>query len=117
KGIAIRYIQPSKPNQNAFIERFNRTYRTEVLDAHLFANLELVQAITDQCLVDYNQYPYAQIAGWPPAEAIHASVNPRSGRLSDNVYLTGGGLRQQTLMAHCLCLDQGPFERPSWSLF
>ncbi|BCY20004.1 hypothetical protein OkiPb01551_29790 [Bordetella pertussis] len=61
-----------------------------MLDAHLFANLELVQAITDQWLVDYNQYPSAQIAGRPPADAIHAPVNPRSGRLSDNVYLTGG---------------------------
>ena len=39
-GMAIRYIQSVKPNQNAYVERFNRTFREEVLDQNLFARLD-----------------------------------------------------------------------------
>src|SRR5690348_3462801 len=42
-GMAIQYIQPGKPNQNAYIERFNRTFREELLDQHLFLRLEDVR--------------------------------------------------------------------------
>ena len=39
-GMSIQYIQPGEPNQNAYIERFNRTYREELLSFYLFNNLQ-----------------------------------------------------------------------------
>jgi len=69
KGIAVRYIEPGKPNQNAFIERFNRTYRTEVLNAHMFANLQRVQSTTDSWLIDYNEFrTHDSLGGMPPMQ-------------------------------------------------
>lgn len=41
--IRIAYIQPGKPQQNAYIERYNRTIRYSWLSKHLFDTLEEVQ--------------------------------------------------------------------------
>jgi len=39
-----------KPVQNAYIERFNRTFREEVLDAYIFEDLERAQEMANDWL-------------------------------------------------------------------
>ena len=53
-GVALEFIKPGKPTQNAFIERFNRTWRTEILDFYQFRTLNEAREITERWLVEYN---------------------------------------------------------------
>ena len=67
KGIELKFIQPGKPQQNAFIERFNRTYRNEVLSAHIYENLTQVKDITEQWIKIYNEdRPHAALEKLSP---------------------------------------------------
>lgn len=68
-GMAIQYIQPGKPNQNAYIERFNRTFREEVLDQHLFLRLEDVREAAWWWMLEYNEErPHDSLGELTPVE-------------------------------------------------
>lgn len=68
REIQLLFIQPGKPNQNAFVERFNRSFRNEVLDAWLFNAVSEVQDAADDWLSDYNEYrPHESLGDVPPA--------------------------------------------------
>ena len=66
-GIAFTYIQPGMPMQNGLIERFNKTYRTEVLNAWIFERLDQVRSITQEWMWRYNnQRPHRSLLRLSP---------------------------------------------------
>ena len=70
-NIQIRYIQPGKPAQNAYIERFNRTYREAVLDMYLFQNIKQAQMLTNNWLAHYNNdRPHQALNNLTPKDFI-----------------------------------------------
>jgi putative transposase len=64
RGIKLHFIQPGNPQQNAYIERFNRTVRHEWLNQHLFESIEHAQYTATQWLWLYNtERPNMAIGG------------------------------------------------------
>lgn len=67
QGILAKYIQPGKPSQNGYIERFNRTYREDVLDAYLFESIVQLQVMSNDWQVQHNHgHPHQSLQGMSP---------------------------------------------------
>jgi putative transposase len=77
KGIELLFIQPGKPNQNAFVERFNRSFREEVLDANLFNSISEAQEAADDWVIDYNEFrPHDSLGDKTPMEFMPRIFKP-----------------------------------------
>ena len=68
-GIELQFIQKGKPQQNGYIERFNRSYRTEILDAYAFDNLKQARMLTHAWMWSYNnERPHSSLKYHTPTQ-------------------------------------------------
>jgi putative transposase len=69
--IEHRFIQPGRPMQNGLVERFNRTYREEVLNCYVFETLGEVRRMTADGITRYNeQRPHEALGNVSPCEYL-----------------------------------------------
>lgn len=70
-SIKLDFIEPGTPTQNSFVERFNRTYREEILNMYVFRNLYEVREITEKWMPEYNEErPHDSLGDLTPWEYL-----------------------------------------------
>jgi len=100
-GVELVFIEPGKPQQNAFIESFNGKFRDECLNEHWFLSLAEARSITAQYRWTYNNdRPHSALGNQTPAKfaagaVTTASVSPHGSRQAD----TTEGMDNQTRKA------------------
>lgn len=70
-GIELQFIQPGNPQQNAYIERYNRTVRYDWLSQFMFDSISAVQDYATQWLWTYNhERPNMALGGITPMQKL-----------------------------------------------
>lgn len=84
RGIELHFIQPGKPNQNAFVESFNGKMRDECLNQHAFDDLADARNKIEAWRRDYNACRPHESLGWRSPEEYAASVTSGSALRADS---------------------------------
>ncbi|HKK88678.1 MAG TPA: IS3 family transposase [Saprospiraceae bacterium] len=88
KGIQVVYSEPGKPMQNGYVERFNRTFREDVLDAYLFNSISQVNVIAEKWKEEYNnKHPHKSLGRMSPREYRKRTTFSSASRLKKRSYL------------------------------
>lgn len=62
--------------QNAYIERFNRIFREDILDAYWSEDSDQLRGLVHNCRDDYNlNHPHKSLNGMPPVCYYKNAVN------------------------------------------
>jgi putative transposase len=76
RGIRLHFIDPGKPNQNAYIESFNGRFRDECLNEHWFPSLTQTRHVVETWRVDYNAVrPHNSLGNVTPTEFEHRTLD------------------------------------------
>jgi len=69
--IVLDFIRPGKPTENARVERFNGSFRRELLDCYIFNSLKEVREKTQEWMMDYNYHrPHEALDDLSPIEFL-----------------------------------------------
>lgn len=84
QGLTLRFIEPGKPQQNAYIESFNGKFRDECLNEHWFLSMRHAQAIIADWRLEYNEArPHSTLGYQTPKEFVERFLTADSNLVSD----------------------------------
>ena len=84
RGVALDFIRPGKPVENAFIESFNGRLRDECLNARSYVDITHARQLLNTWRHDYNhQRPHGALGHLTPSEYVERSQqqDPEAARL------------------------------------
>jgi putative transposase len=83
RDVALHFIDPGKPTQNAHIESLNSRIRDELLNAHVFTNIFSARNIAEAWRRDYNALrPHSALAYRTPREFAQAFQTTQTSQLA-----------------------------------